>query len=271
MVRGEVAGRIQKPQAALAYLSDGRVCMKGARTVSTVLTTRTSRRWGPDRKVGGGLPIMSGSFWSDKAERPLQTEGGLELLWCTCWEVDPAVVQIQDQPATIWYAFDPRTGEVCLRDRGQRAPAGFVGTHYTPDYLLFLRSGRPKLMEVKRRQDMGKPEIIRALAAGRLWAASRGWEFEIVDDTIRSTVRLQNADLLIRYRTEVVPEAWMRAAVAVVRDGPVTVARLCRQTGEPPWLASPWCYALIYRGVLDWSQTGALGARTRVWLAGAAR
>lgn len=112
---------------------------------------------------------IAGHFYSQKLERTVQYESGLELDIMTLLERSDQVSFYQEQPVAIPYSFKGR-----LRK-------------YYPDLLVATVDGRCLLVEVKPTDSMAL-SINRAKAnAGRAWAHARGWGWLVVSD--RHTLR----------------------------------------------------------------------------------
>ncbi|RJT17803.1 sigma factor-like helix-turn-helix DNA-binding protein [Buttiauxella izardii] len=112
---------------------------------------------------------IAGHFYSQKLERTVQYESGLELDIMTLLERSDLVSFYQEQPVAIPYSFKGR-----LR-------------HYYPDLLVSTIDGRCLLVEVKPTDSMAL-SINRVKAnAGRAWAHARGWGWLVVSD--RHTLR----------------------------------------------------------------------------------
>ncbi|MEI7378169.1 TnsA endonuclease N-terminal domain-containing protein [Dickeya chrysanthemi] len=112
---------------------------------------------------------IAGHFYSQKLERTVQYESGLELNIMTLLERSDQVSFYQEQPVAIPYSFKGK-----LRK-------------YYPDLLVATVDGRCLLIEVKPTDSMTL-SINRAKAnVGRAWAHARGWGWLVVSD--RHTLR----------------------------------------------------------------------------------
>lgn len=112
---------------------------------------------------------IAGHFYSQKLERTVQYESGLELDIMTMFERSDQVTFYQEQPVAIPYNFKGR-----LRK-------------YYPELIVATNDGRCLLVEVKPTDSMAL-NINRAKAnAGREWSHARGWGWLVVSD--RHTLR----------------------------------------------------------------------------------
>ncbi|WP_415124973.1 sigma factor-like helix-turn-helix DNA-binding protein [Microbacterium sp.] len=113
------------------------------------------------RLDGPGEP--AGSFHSQKLDRDVLYESGLELVALTVLENSSEVAWYQEQPLTIPYTWEGR----------QRV--------YYPDILAATRAGRCLLIEVKPLMNMPVAVNRAKAAAGRAYAHQLGWGWITVD------------------------------------------------------------------------------------------
>lgn len=127
-------------------------------------------------------------------------ESRLELARLLLADFDPAVQGIFAQPC--WLA----------------ARIGDRVRHHVPDFLLVMRSGTVRVVNVKPADRLQDPEIVEALAwPGELFR-QHGWEYEIWSGAV--PVLLENVRFLAGYRRPgVVPEADVEQAWDQVVDG----------------------------------------------------
>jgi hypothetical protein len=112
---------------------------------------------------------IAGHFYSQKLERVVQYESGLELDIMTLLERSDQVSFYQEQPVAIPYSFKGK-----LRK-------------YYPDLLVATVDGRCLLVEVKPTDSMALSINCAKAIAGRAWAHARGWGWLVVSD--RHTLR----------------------------------------------------------------------------------
>jgi hypothetical protein len=132
-----------------------------------------------------------------------QLEGAAAVILAAC----PQVAHIQEQPLTIWYAWQgtERGVDIRLLDGPPAAPRRRqknAGTSYiVPDFLVEMVDGRKRLVEVKASRRMARPIVQRKLAVGRARAAQEGWTFHLVTEKeLFQGPLLDNVRLLNRYR-----------------------------------------------------------------------
>lgn len=112
---------------------------------------------------------IAGEFYSEKLDRMVQYESGLELEILTVLERSEQIAYYQEQPTCIPYTFEGRM------------------RHYYPDLFVATVDGRGLLMEIKPTDRMAL-SINRAKAsAGRAWAHARGWGWLVL--SVRHTLR----------------------------------------------------------------------------------
>jgi len=112
---------------------------------------------------------IAGDFYSEKLNRMVQYESGLELEILTLLERSEQVTHYQEQPAVIPYIF------------------GGKKRYYYPDLFIATVDGRGLLIEIKPTDRMAL-SINRAKSnAGRAWAHARGWGWLVMN--LRHTFR----------------------------------------------------------------------------------
>ena len=131
---------------------------------------------------GGGNVI--GQFSSRKSLRPLQHESLLELHHLICFEWDPDVLEVYDQPCTI-----PVTASTRRRGR------------HTPDFLVVTTRG-PGLVEVKPRRRWDRDERLRQRTAlAQAWAEAAGLFYAVfTEETLPPRPVLENLVFLASFR-----------------------------------------------------------------------
>lgn len=112
---------------------------------------------------------IAGDFYSEKLNRMVQYESGLELEILTLLERSEQITHYQEQPAIIPYTFEGRN------------------RYYYPDLFIATVDGRGLLIEIKPTDRMAL-SINRAKSnAGRAWAHARGWGWLVMN--LRHTLR----------------------------------------------------------------------------------
>lgn len=143
---------------------------------------------------------------------------------------------------------------------------------YTPDALIFWKSGRrPLLAEVKHREDCRGQwkELLSKLRAARAYARDKGWDFAVfTEDRIRGQ-RLQNLRFLHGYKAVAVSPVMEAAILAAIRAGCTTPKSILEQmsgNGYDKASALPNLWHLIATRVIsiDWDRK--LGMATDVHL-----
>lgn len=112
---------------------------------------------------------IAGDFYSEKLDRMVQYESGLELEVLTLLERSELITYYQEQPAVIPYTF-----------RGRNRL-------YYPDLFVATADGRGLLIEIKPTDRMALSINRVKSNAGRAWAHARGWGWLVM--SLRHTFR----------------------------------------------------------------------------------
>ncbi|MEU2874168.1 TnsA-like heteromeric transposase endonuclease subunit [Streptomyces olivoreticuli] len=172
---------------------------------------------GPWRKVRSvhGMLHYSGKYASATTDGLVVYESRLELARLLLADFDPAVHGIFAQPCRI----TARTGGRTRR--------------HVPDFLLAMRSGTVRLVNVKPANRLADAKVAEALAWPRALVERHGWEYEVWSGADR--VLLENVRFLAGYRRPgVVPEDEVDRAWRLVVDGePMGLAER-RLAGDRP-------------------------------------
>lgn len=132
----------------------------------------------PVRKIPKNYLVVTGSFPSQKNNRPLGFEGLLERDYMILLEFDDSVKGFEEQPVKI-----------PVRVKGRRA------VNYVPDMLVHFHPGpggrerKPHLVEIKPKRYLEKnaEKYKPKFSAARSYVAEKGWIFRILtEDDIRS-------------------------------------------------------------------------------------
>ena len=142
-----------------------------------------------------------------KQGRSIRCQGQLEAAAAVILVACPRVVRIEEQPLTIWYAWQGEEGtfEIQLLDGPPPSPRRRqknAGTSYiVPDFLVEMTSGPMRLVEVKPSNRLNHPIVQRKLAVGQRFAANRDWTFHVITEKqLFQGALLSNLRLLNRYR-----------------------------------------------------------------------
>lgn len=119
-----------------------------------------------------------------------------------------------------------------------------------PDFLLVMRSGTVRVVNVKPAERLTDPEVAEALAWPGELVEGHGWEYEIWSGADR--VVLENVRFLAAYRRPgVVPKAAVERAWQEIEDGDqLAVAERHLAAGRPVHEARPAVMALLWSGRL---------------------
>ncbi|KZB70814.1 MULTISPECIES: TnsA endonuclease N-terminal domain-containing protein [Thalassospira] len=131
---------------------------------------------------------VHGLYYSRKAKRLLPWESQLERDALIILDLIPEVDDIAVQPFKLTYQFDGR-------DRV-----------YFPDILITGGFGQ-KVIEVKPKRDLGKPENLKRFPVIETVLAEKGYQFEIwTEDDIRREPRRSNVKSLSPHRLSASPK-----------------------------------------------------------------
>ncbi|MFK0048631.1 TnsA-like heteromeric transposase endonuclease subunit [Streptomyces sp. NPDC090741] len=190
-----------------------------------------SKPWRDVRSVHG-MTHYSGKYSSATTGGHVVYESRLELARLLLADFDPSVEGIFAQPCRV-------TARIGDRVR-----------HHVPDFLLVMRPGTVRVVNVKPAGQLRDPKIAEALAwPGELFR-QHGWEYEIWSGADR--VLLENVRFLAGYRRPgVVPEAEVEQARLQVVDGEELAVVERRLAGDRrPEEVRPALMALLWSGRL---------------------
>ena len=190
-----------------------------------------SRPWRDVRSVHG-MTHYSGKYASATTGGHVVYESRLELARLLLADFDPAVHGIFAQPCRL------------------AARVGDRIRHHVPDFLLVMRSGTVRVVNVKPAERLQDPKIAEALAWPEELFRKHGWEYEIWPGADR--VLLENVRFLAAYRRPgVVPEDDVDRAWERVEDGEELSLAERRLAGDRrPEEARPALMALLWSGRL---------------------
>jgi hypothetical protein len=186
-----------------------------------------TRQGDPRRRVSNGGGNVIGQFSSAKSPRPLQYESLLEFHHLICFEWDPNVREVYDQPFSI-----PVTA------RGRRQ-----GRHI-PDFLVITTRG-PGVAEVKPRHRWDRDELLRRRTdLATQWAEAEGFFYAVLtEDMLPEQPVLENLVFLASFRHAPTNLAEVKHHVfATVRECPgITPRALGDRHGHPEMIvAAVW-------------------------------
>ncbi|NUR05363.1 MAG: TnsA-like heteromeric transposase endonuclease subunit [Streptomyces sp.] len=191
-----------------------------------------------------GQAHLPGSYWSSTAGTQVIFESQLELARLLLADFDPDVIGIRAQPCWV-----------------RSKVKGRVRRH-VPDFLLTLRSGLVRVVNVKPADRARDPKIREALAwPGELFAA-QGWLYEVWSGC--ESVVLRNVRFLAGFRRPwVVDSALVDRARELVRDGDELVVAEHRLSayGEREDVR-PALLSMLWRGYWTTDLTRPLGGRS---------
>nr|WP_189301909.1 TnsA-like heteromeric transposase endonuclease subunit [Streptomyces albospinus] len=190
-----------------------------------------SKPWRAVRSIHG-MAHYSGKYSSATTGGHVLYESRLELARLLLADFDPEVRGIFAQPCRLAARVGDRT------------------RHHVPDFLLVMRSGTVRVVNVKPASRLNDPKIVEALAwPGELFR-QHGWDYEIWSGADR--VLLENVRFLAAYRRPGVvsetdtEQAWQQ----VVDGGELALAERQLAQGRPAEEVRPAFMALLWSGRL---------------------
>lgn len=154
----------------------------------------------PVRRVPMSYTSVTGRKSLASGTRAVATESKLEYDFVTLMSFDPDVTEIEEQPVAIIYD-----------DNGKRRS-------YTPDFLIKRRAACPILAEVKPSRFV-KGDVKRKLNAGKRYAATRGWSFQLWTEREIRGPMLKNAQFLLGYKETTRPPDAVEQILRTIRHG----------------------------------------------------
>lgn len=190
-----------------------------------------SEPWRRVRSVHG-MKHYSGDYASATTGGQVVYESRLELARLLLADFDPSVCRIFAQPCRMVTRIDGR-----------------VRSH-VPDFLLVMRSGTVRVVNVKPASRLQDPTVIQALAWPGELIERHGWEYEIWSGA--APTLLENVRFLAGYRHPgVVPDDEVERAWRKVVDGEEMAVAERRLAGNrKPEEARPALMALLWAGRL---------------------
>ena len=162
-----------------------------------------------------------------------QLEGKAALILAAC----PAVKLLQEQPGQIWYEWDTTSNDVIrLFDEPQRLSrrkCRLRTSYIVPDFLDETRRHQ-RLIEVKPSRRLRKPDTMRKLAVGRLYAQQNEMTFHVVTEQhLSHQPLLDNVRQLSRYSGFQPDDRLMRAILDVIPRAGTPYSQLVTQLDQP--------------------------------------
>ncbi len=191
-----------------------------------------SAPWRRVRSVHGQAHY-SGSYASATTGGPVVYESRLELARLLLADFDPGICGIYAQPCRLVARVGDRV------------------RHHVPDFLLVMRAGTVRVVNVKPAGRLQDLKIAEALAWPGELVEGHGWEYEIWSGADR--VLLENVRFLTAYRRAgVVPEAEVERAWQLVVDGePMAVTERRLAGDRPVHEVRPALMVLLWSGRLS--------------------
>lgn len=187
------------------------------------------------------------------------------------WAERALILQLDRDPEVLDYGSQPETFEFIDEQRKVR--------HYTPDFIVWRRSGEVEIHEVTLSRRRLRPDSRRREEAAEQICQARGWQYIVhTEQTLPQGSELANLLTLAGYRpTSYANEAVTQAAVAQLGSGQrMALERLVQQMGSDLNLAQGQVTAalghLLWSGELltDFNQLlfdeGAINPDITVWL-----
>lgn len=119
----------------------------------------------------------TGIHRSPKCFTPIEYRSGWELEVCKFLDSDPSVKEYGYECVVIQYLSNPRTGKV---------------RSYYPDFLITYTDGTRKLIEVKRKDKLNDPKVLKKAKAAEIWAKANKVTYEFWTNTVISVLKKIN-------------------------------------------------------------------------------
>jgi hypothetical protein len=192
-----------------------------------------------------GQRNYAGTYWCATERRLVNYESRLELSRLVMKDFDPTVRRIASQPFRLLAHID-----------GARLTR-------VPDFLAITDAG-PLVVDVKRAEELRKPEVEGLLALTRKVVENRGWRYEIATEP--PDVVYANIQFLAGYRRDWLFRADVLAEVrgALDRSAPAFLRIILADAGLPKATALPALMHLMWRGECTGDLTRTLTGATAV-------
>ena len=164
-----------------------------------------------------------------KLGRSIRCQGQLEAAAAQVLAACPLVENIQEQPMSIYYAWrdDPPSIRLLDGPPDKATRRSLHCSYIVPDFLVTMRGGGQRLIEVKPSAKLNRPLTQRKLAVGRLFAAKQGWTFHVVTELqLHAGPLLANVQLLSRFRFLAAESRLLAAIQHRIQQSPIAVSDL---------------------------------------------
>lgn len=212
------------------------------------------------RKITANDRSLTGSLISSKMGSSVDFESSLERDYFIILEFDQSVDSYIEQPIEIQYKC-----------------AGGINRFYTPDVLVTFKDPerKPWLCEIKYRSDFRenfstyKPKF----KAAKKYCQEKGWEFVLIDESIRGDF-LANAKFLLKYKNrDYVPEVKhdvIKVLIDLSKENgfftPMKFRENFGQTFEVKATGLAEFWRLVMRGEILFDYDIKLSMSTEMWL-----
>ena len=173
--------------------------------------------------------------------RSLRCQGQLEAAAAVVLAACPQVVDVQEQPMSIWYAWaEVSSGtQVRLLDKKpdkRRGRTDGERTSYTvPDFLVRMADGTTRLVEVKPSHRLGREIVRRKMFSARMFATANVWTYHVLTECeLRAGPLVRNLRLLARYRVLDVNADLLRLVIQNVPQVGISIGQLVQQVNAKP-------------------------------------
>jgi hypothetical protein len=111
----------------------------------------------------------TGIYNSPKCKTPIKYRSGWELEVAKYLDFDVNVIEYGYECVAIEYVANIRTGKV---------------RSYYPDFLISYKDGLVKLVEVKRKDKLNDPKVLKKAEAAEKWCEKKGIKYEFWTNTM---------------------------------------------------------------------------------------
>lgn len=133
----------------------------------------------------------TGIYRSKKCILPIKYRSSWEKEVCKFLDADPNVLEYGYECVSIPYISNLRTKKVRL---------------YFPDFLVTYVNGTKKLIEVKRKDKLNDPKVLKKAEAAREWSKKQGIEYEFwTNQTILAIKKINEGNLKTKEKNKKTP------------------------------------------------------------------
>jgi len=163
--------------------------------------------------------------------RSIRCQGQLEAAAATILAACPLLITIQEQPLQIWFDRDATLNGLDIPLSTEQPAASLRRRHtysyIVPDFLIELRGGQKRLIEVKPSSKLSRPKVQHKLAVGRKYAVQQGWTFHVLTEReLFAGPLLENLRVLGRFRHLAVDPRVLAAIEEEVCQQPILLSGL---------------------------------------------